>query len=98
MRVRAGLLSRPVRVEICRSAAETKRSRVCIPRADTRTSRSTISATASTDMPLASHCRGSCSSTVRSTWSWLRMEVRDSSVTEATMNWKILRYWWKVKL
>ena len=52
-----------------------------MPSAETSTSRSTISATASTDMPRASHWRGSLTSTVCSTWSWLRMDVVESSVT-----------------
>ena len=51
------------------------------PRPETSTSRSTISATASTDRPRASHWRGSLTSTACSTWSWLRTEVDDSSVT-----------------
>ena len=69
-----------------------------MPSAETSTSRSTISATASTDMQRTSHCRGSCMSTVCRTWSWLRMEVRDSSVTDPAMNWNTFWYWWKVKL
>ena len=37
-------------------------------------------------------------STVCSTWSWLRIEVEESSVTLLTRNWKTFWYWRKVKL
>ena len=69
-----------------------------MPSADTRTSRSTISATASTVRPRASHCRVSLLSTVCSTWSWLATACVESSVTLLTRNWNTFWYWRKVKL
>ena len=57
-----------------------------MPSAETSTSRSTISATASTDRPRASHWRVSLMSTVCSTWSWERMAFVESSVTLFTRN------------
>ena len=46
----------------------------------------------------ASHWRGSLTSTVCSTWSWLRIELAESPVTLFTRNWKTFWYWRNVKV